>query len=425
MREYSRRKLDAAGEAEAIEERCTDYYVTRCQGMAPQARFRLLEWLPSMDLEIDNIRAVLRRCLVNSDSARGIALVTSLAWFWITRATTEGVRWLDELMARGSAAPDTLAWAQFLRGFLAVLQNDWLAARPMLGRAIATAREEALPIQLSNALSMASIAESMAGEPDAARPLLDEAAAVAERTDDVPTKVSVLQAQSLNGAYAGDFEAVKAASIEGARLSRQTGDLYALHMMLLNQGSASFFTGDFDQSKARHLEALRIAAKLDDRIGQYSLLAFLASHAARAGQPKVAAQLLGASETIRIGAGATALGYLVPVIGQTEESATAALGAARYRAEYDTGRALSREAAVRLALGESPAAGNGAQAADAGVLAKREADVARLIAEGLSNKQIAARLFISERTVDSHVRSILNKLGFNSRSQVAAWMALQ
>jgi DNA-binding NarL/FixJ family response regulator len=56
-------------------------------------------------------------------------------------------------------------------------------------------------------------------------------------------------------------------------------------------------------------------------------------------------------------------------------------------------------------------------------LAKREADVARLVAEGLSNKQIGARLFISERTVDSHVRSILNKLGFSSRAQIASWMA--
>jgi DNA-binding CsgD family transcriptional regulator len=142
-----------------------------------------------------------------------------------------------------------------------------------------------------------------------------------------------------------------------------------------------------------------------------------------AGQPKVAAQLLGASETMRIGAGATVIGFLAPVIQQAEESATAALGPARYRTEYEAGRALTREAAVRLALGAAPSAVNGARAADAGVLSKREADVARLIAEGLSNKQIAARLFISARTADSHVRSILNKLGFNSRAQVAAWMA--
>jgi DNA-binding CsgD family transcriptional regulator len=56
------------------------------------------------------------------------------------------------------------------------------------------------------------------------------------------------------------------------------------------------------------------------------------------------------------------------------------------------------------------------------LLAKREAEVARLVADGLSNKEIGARLFISEHTVDSHVRSILNKLGCNSRAQIAAWM---
>jgi DNA-binding NarL/FixJ family response regulator len=86
---------------------------------------------------------------------------------------------------------------------------------------------------------------------------------------------------------------------------------------------------------------------------------------------------------------------------------------------------MEREAAIALALGESRQAGmaSGAPGDDAlGGLARREADVARLIAEGLSNKQIGARLFISERTVDSHVRSILNKLGFNSRAQIAGWV---
>jgi DNA-binding NarL/FixJ family response regulator len=58
-----------------------------------------------------------------------------------------------------------------------------------------------------------------------------------------------------------------------------------------------------------------------------------------------------------------------------------------------------------------------------GLLAKREAEVARLVAAGLSNKQIGARLFISERTVDSHIRSIMNKLGFNSRAQIAVWIS--
>jgi hypothetical protein len=52
-----------------------------------------------MELEIDNIRSVLRRCLIHSDFPRGIVLACSIGWYWITRATTEGVRWLDELLA--------------------------------------------------------------------------------------------------------------------------------------------------------------------------------------------------------------------------------------------------------------------------------------------------------------------------------------
>jgi DNA-binding NarL/FixJ family response regulator len=59
----------------------------------------------------------------------------------------------------------------------------------------------------------------------------------------------------------------------------------------------------------------------------------------------------------------------------------------------------------------------------AALLGHREADVARLVADGPSNKQIGARLFISERSVESQVPNILNKLGFNSRAQIGGWMA--
>jgi DNA-binding NarL/FixJ family response regulator len=54
-------------------------------------------------------------------------------------------------------------------------------------------------------------------------------------------------------------------------------------------------------------------------------------------------------------------------------------------------------------------------------LSSREAEVAALVAEGLTNRQIAARLVISERTAENHVQHILTKLGFTTRSQIAAW----
>ena len=56
------------------------------------------------------------------------------------------------------------------------------------------------------------------------------------------------------------------------------------------------------------------------------------------------------------------------------------------------------------------------------VLTGRQLDIARLIADDLSNKQIAARLFLSERTVETHVTNILNKLGLNSRTQISRWI---
>ena len=79
---------------------------------------------------------------------------------------------------------------------------------------------------------------------------------------------------------------------------------------------------------------------------------------------------------------------------------------------------------MRLALGEADQVQPGAGGEIAfGPLAKREVEVAQLVAEGLSNKQIGARLLISEPTVATHIRNIMNKLGFNARAQIASWMA--
>jgi DNA-binding CsgD family transcriptional regulator len=273
---------------------------------------------------------------------------------------------------------------------------------------------------------MASIAENMAGDAGSARPLLDECAVVTAGLDEFPARISLLQARALNGFFQGDIEEVKAASSEGVRLSREVGDLYSLEMMLLNAGGTALITGDLVQAKTDYVEALKIAQRIDDRVAQYALLDGLGCVAAGSGQARHAAQLLGAAETVRTQAGASLIPFLAPLIAMAAESATAGLGASKFQAEMTAGKRFSRDEAIRLALGE-PAQGAASATANGegrGLLGKREAEVAQLVAEGLSNKQIGARLFISERTVDSHVRGILNKLGFNSRAQIASWIAL-
>src|SRR5215218_1378938 len=425
MGEYTRLKLREAGEEDVVELRCADFYVSRCRRAAEQpVRYELPGWLEWMELEIDNIRSVLRRCLIHADFPRGTELACSIGWYWITRATSEGVRWLDELLASGPGKPALGGLPYFLRGFLAVLQSDPTAARPALARAVMVARDAGQFRLLAESLAIGSVAANMAGDRTSARGLLDESQVVAEGIDDVAAMLAFLQARSLNGFFEGDLDTVRASSSAGVRLSRETGDTYGLEMLLINLGSAALLACELDQAQPLFAEALRISNEIDDRVAQYILLDLLGCHAASSGQARRAAQLLGAAEAVRTGVGATLIPTVAPLVAGAEASAIAALGASSFEAEFNAGKRLSRDAAIGTALGE-PAHVVAATPDDASVapLAKREADVARLVAEGLSNKQIGARLFISERTVDSHVRSILNKLGFNSRAQIAGWMA--
>jgi DNA-binding NarL/FixJ family response regulator len=107
-----------------------------------------------------------------------------------------------------------------------------------------------------------------------------------------------------------------------------------------------------------------------------------------------------------------------------EARARLALGDARFAGAYRDGEALDEDEMLAYALEEpaappAPAAAAGSRVA----LTRRERQVAELIADGLSNKQIAARLMVGTRTAESHVENILTKLGFTSRVQVASWVS--
>src|SRR5260370_26214913 len=237
---------------------------------------------------------------------------------------------------------------------------------------------------------------------------------------DLLARLMFLQARTSTGQMSGDLDAVVSASSEGERLSRQSGDVYSLDRMLMNLGFAALVAGHLDESMPLYTEALRIAHQIDNRVAQFYVIGALAYRAAASGEPRLAAQLLGGAETTRVEAGANVTGFFAPFLVEARESAIALLGASKFEAEFSAGQGMSRGAAIGLALGESAhVAAKAAENAGGGLLGKRESEVARLVADGLSNKQIGARLFISERTVASHVGNILNKLGFRSTAQIA------
>ncbi|MEU4325107.1 ATP-binding protein [Nonomuraea dietziae] len=104
-----------------------------------------------------------------------------------------------------------------------------------------------------------------------------------------------------------------------------------------------------------------------------------------------------------------------------EERLRAALGPHYVRAAA-AGKAMSAAEVVACALTLCPGSSRQEEEHGLALLTPREIDVARLVADGLTNRLISQRLVIATRTVDTHVENILKKLGFAGRSQIAAWV---
>ncbi|WP_241962332.1 response regulator transcription factor [Rhodococcus opacus] len=93
-----------------------------------------------------------------------------------------------------------------------------------------------------------------------------------------------------------------------------------------------------------------------------------------------------------------------------------------YDEQVRHGKAMTFENAVTYALDEEQGSASPPGVDSASGLTRRERQVAGLVAEGLTNKAIAAQLVISQRTAQGHVEHILAKLGFTSRAQIAVWV---
>jgi DNA-binding NarL/FixJ family response regulator len=143
-------------------------------------------------------------------------------------------------------------------------------------------------------------------------------------------------------------------------------------------------------------------------------------------QPRRATELLGASHVLRRSTTAVRPRIEQLLMEQTLGRVKARLSGPIFEEAWARGQAMQLQAAIKAALSvdhtaDSAVPGDGA----GGALSKREREVAQLIALGRSNREIAAALVLSNKTVESHVKHIFDKLGVHARTEVAVWATRQ
>ena len=229
---------------------------------------------------------------------------------------------------------------------------------------------------------------------------------------------------------AGDEERAVACHRELAALTEAGSDYirraYSAYS-LWALGAAAWRRGDLDRATRLHQQSLRL--RRNDRMGSTWCVEALAWIAASGRQYERAAVLLGAAAGLWQSMGTTLDGNQ-PMAGHQrdcERQARQALGEAAFQAACHRGLELPAADVLACALQQPPEKppekALAPAVSDGAPLTPRELQVARLIAGGRSNKEIAAELVISQRTAEGHVERILAKLGFTSRAQVAAWVA--
>ena len=267
------------------------------------------------------------------------------------------------------------------------------------------------------------IAGLLTGDSAAAVAGLAEAVEIFREADELNRLVEALIGLALATGFTGDSARSISCHEEVIAITRPRGELWSQAYSLWAYGLALWRQGDDDRAVTMLEDSLRLKGDLGDLLGTVWCLEALAFIAGGTGHHERAATLLGAAAALSRDAGTQAATFpdLATSYDECERAARRALGDKRFEAVARRGSGFSVDAATAYALGEQQAESRGN--VDSGqLLTRREQEVAALIAEGLTNRSIAARLVISQRTAQGHVENILSKLGFTSRTQVAAWV---
>ena len=431
IRQYALERLREAGE----EDHLAHLHRAWCVAFAERASHYLrgpeqAGWRARLEVEHDNIRAAIGRTIERRDAEPGIRICIALWHFWIDRGYShEGYEWLQRLLALDAPPQRTVIRAAglFVAAKLAFEGGDLVAAQALGEESLAIAREVGDPHTLHRTLTQLGHIARGRGEWLAARRYYEEALPLRRELGE-PVDVAVSLACLGHVARAmREYDTAESLYHESLRLAVRQGHPPEITAAQHDLGRLAQERGRYDEAAAWYAEALPVALRINHARRTAYLLEAFAALAARQ-QPERALTLAGAAAALRQLSGSVLPPNPQLALDRELDPARQQLGEDRQLAAWTAGQALSAEQAVALAL--SPAL-PGQAAAPAlpdtlpGRLTSREAEVVGLVGRGLTNRQIAEQLVVSERTAEWHVANCLGKLGLDTRAQLAVWAARQ
>jgi predicted ATPase/DNA-binding CsgD family transcriptional regulator len=428
IREYGQQRL-SGDDGVAVRCRHRDYYL-RLAEEAQASWFgpAQVEWLNRFQAELSNVRAALEFCLsVPAEVRTGLRMAGSLLWYWIQRDIRDGRAWLDRALAADPAPSRARAKALLALGWIADVQGDTDHALAALDEVVELVQKFNDEQALGYALQFIGLGKLLQGKLPEAAAAYEQALEHYRSTGKVNSTTAVgLAEYGTIVALQGDTERAVALCQHGVAICRVQGERWACAWGLLYLAIVHWLRNDFTQVAVHVKDALRLRQTLDDQPGIAWCVEVLGWVAAAKNDPHRAAVLFGIGDTVWATVGQW-LGAWQPgrdASNHAREQARKALGPRAYEAAYQQGRSLPGDAAIAYTLDERPAPPPPA-AEGLPRLTRREREIAALVAEGMANKEIAAKLVIGRRTVETHVENILTKLGFTSRTQIAAWVTQQ
>lgn len=371
--------------------------------------------------EMAEVRAALD--LAKRDIDTEVGLLGNLRKLWWMFAPQEGLRRLFGALSGVTIKP-TQPFVRALWSLQALVgqsghQDKSLLTPQQLGELARKAGEESLVA--AGYLGIAYTSERIHRDLDTARDYLEKAVAEFTKFSNLPDLAMALASIGAVELQRGNIDAARPWVQRALDVAVEAEDDYGAVGAQYTFGWLELLSGDTEAARRRFIAALDLATESDALSVAQQVEGIAVAGAAA--DPRRAVTLFGAASKLRDEV-ETPVNlpwsiWLEPAMAE----ARAALPQRIADRAWESGRAMS--SAQLLALAREAAGGprGGKTAMSAGGLSKRELEVARLVASGMTSRAIAERLFLSERTVESHLEHILTKLGFSSRAQVAGWVA--